>query len=171
MANTTRKKKNRYSERKMLLSKLLMTFVIIAMIVALLYTFVLGVTRVEGESMVPSYQDDQTVWFLRLKKDYQWGEVVAIHLPDGKELIKRVIAIPGDTIDIHDGEVYLNGEKLYEPYIQGVTEPNNEMPADFTYPITLGEDEYFVMGDNREHSSDSRVYGIIHISQFKGEVF
>lgn len=79
-------------------------------------------------------------------------------------LVKRVIATSGDVIDIKNGHVYLNGEKLYEPYIKGITEERY-----IDYPITVGEDQIFVMGDNREHSSDSRNFGLIDVSHLEGK--
>ncbi len=67
--------------------------------------------------------------------------------------VKRVIAMPGDTIDIQDGNVYLNGEELYEPYYKGLTTPTD---YSVDYPITVEEGHIFVMGDNRPNSLDSR---------------
>jgi len=78
-------------------------------------------------------------------------------------LIKRVIAVPGDTIDIRDGNVYINGEVIEEPYIKGVT-----MPMSDNYPLSLKDGEYFVMGDNRENSSDSRSFGPIKRENIEG---
>jgi signal peptidase I len=79
-------------------------------------------------------------------------------------LVKRVIGIPGDVIDIIDGHVYLNGELLEEPYVKGIT-----MQADFRLPVTVGDNQVFVMGDNREHSMDSRSFGLVDISHIEGK--
>ncbi len=84
---------------------------------------------------------------------------------DNKRLIKRVIGVPGDTIDIRDGKVYLNGEEYIEPYVATDTYPNSTK-----FPITIPEEEYFVMGDNREVSLDSRDLGLFHISKIEGKV-
>ncbi|NLM27649.1 MAG: signal peptidase I [Clostridiaceae bacterium] len=78
-------------------------------------------------------------------------------------LIKRVIAAPGDTIDIRDGKVYINGEAIDEPYVNGVTPSMSN-----NYPLTLKDGEFFVMGDNRENSSDSRSFGPIKRENIEG---
>ncbi len=83
--------------------------------------------------------------------DYQFN------LPENlkkKYYVKRIIALPGQTVDIIDGKVYVDGEKLNEEYYQGET-PITDISVE--YPVTIDEDHVFVMGDNRPHSSDSRV--------------
>ncbi len=83
-----------------------------------------------------------------------------------KYIIKRVIAVSGDTLDIKDGYVYLNGNKLEEDYIKGQTFER----SDFSYPIIIPENHVFVLGDNRENSLDSRIIGLIEHDQVKGKV-
>ncbi len=87
---------------------------------------------------------------------------------DGKinnRLVKRVIGTPGDEIDIKDGFVYVNGEKLSETYIKGETLSN-----DLNFPIKVEENNLFVLGDNRTVSLDSRVFGCINYNQVEGKV-
>ena len=84
---------------------------------------------------------------------------------DEEDYIKRVIAVPGDRIDIRDGFVYVNGEKQSEPYAIGST----NVFSDIKFPIeSIPSGKLFVMGDNREMSSDSRMIGLVDISQVKG---
>lgn len=80
--------------------------------------------------------------------------------------VKRVIGIPGDEINIESGKVYVNGEKLDETYIKGET-----YDRDIKLPLIVGEDELFVLGDNREVSEDSRDFGTIKIDQVEGRAF
>lgn len=80
-------------------------------------------------------------------------------------LVKRVIGTPGDVVDIKDGCVYLNGELLDEPYAKGITEK-----GEFNLPVTVGDNQLFVLGDNREYSFDSRDFGLIDISHVEGKV-
>lgn len=79
-------------------------------------------------------------------------------------LIKRVIGVEGDEIDIREGFVYINGEKIEEPYIHNITEASG-----IEFPLTVGENELFVLGDNREVSIDSRDFGVININQVEGK--
>ena len=78
-------------------------------------------------------------------------------------LVKRVIGIPGDEVDIRDGRVYLNGTELEEPYVKGET-----WQRDISFPVTVPEGDYLVLGDNREVSKDSRTFGFIERSQIEG---
>ena len=77
--------------------------------------------------------------------------------------VKRVIGIPGDEINIEQGNVYINGEKLNEEYIKGET-----YEREVSFPLKVGEGEIFVLGDNREGSKDSRDFGTIKIEQVEG---
>jgi signal peptidase I len=84
--------------------------------------------------------------------------------PDTPDYVKRVIGLPGDTIDIHDGSVWINGKKLVEKYTIGVTEPAppGSAPTGYTdlkYPYKVPDNSYFAMGDNRTNSYDSRFWG------------
>lgn len=83
-----------------------------------------------------------------------------------KYIVKRVIGVPGDVIDIKDGNVYLNAKKIEEGYIKGKTIEN----SDFLYPLIVPENKVFVLGDNRENSLDSRQIGLIDYDQVKGNV-
>jgi signal peptidase I len=79
-------------------------------------------------------------------------------------LVKRVIGIPGDEIDIRDGSVYRNGERLEEPYVKGST-----YTREVIFPVKVPEGKYLVFGDNREVSKDSRTFGLIDRSQIEGK--
>ncbi|WP_195428582.1 signal peptidase I [Clostridium sp. D46t1_190503_E9] len=80
-------------------------------------------------------------------------------------LVKRVIGIPGDEVDIKDGHVYINGNILDETYVKG-----NTYIRDINFPIKVEDDTLFVLGDNREKSKDSRNFGLININQVEGKV-
>lgn len=79
-------------------------------------------------------------------------------------LVKRVVGIEGDEVDIKDGYVYINGKKLDEAYVKGVT-----LPEEFKLPVKVGENKLFVLGDNREVSKDSRKFGLIDCKQVEGK--
>ena len=122
-----------------------------AAVIVLICNFVFPLFRVTGSSMEPTLSKGQTV-LCNKSGDIKKGDIIAFY-HNKKVLIKRVIAASGDTINIlDDGTVELNGKKLDEPYISKVSSGE----CDITFPMTVSEDRYFVMGDEREVSVDSR---------------
>lgn len=130
---------------------------------------------VEGSSMEPNFQNAE--YLLVNKLSYrmaapQRGDVIVFHPPNIPSLnyIKRVIAVPGDKIEIVNGEIKVNGSKLDEPYIPAEkTLVRNSEAANLKQ--TMGEDQYFVLGDNREHSSDSREWGGVPMANIIGRAW
>ncbi len=127
---------------------------------------------VDGPSMEPSFYNSQFLIVSRvsyLVSDPQRGDVVVFHYPGNtqEDYIKRVIGLPGDTVELRDAEVYINGERLEEPYINEACRP--ERCRDNAWE--LGPDEFFVMGDNRNRSQDSRDFGPVLREYVVGQVF
>ncbi|MBN2554534.1 MAG: signal peptidase I [Anaerolineales bacterium] len=129
--------------------------------------------RVEGPSMENSLVDGEVVIVNRLA--YRWnepqrGDIIVFRYPldPDRRLIKRIVGIPGDEIHIAGSQVYINGSLIEEPYLSPGRERNIADPAS-AVTWTLEEDQVFVMGDNREHSSDSRHWGPLPSSAIIGK--
>ncbi len=142
-------------------------FIILIAGVFLVFRLVVGFSFIKGDSMQPALKSGEVVMYFRINAGYRAGDVVSVRVPEGKYYVKRVIAAAGDTIEIKDGNVYLNEEILDEPYIQGRTFVQE---GAVRYPLTLEEDQLFVMGDNREASMDSRTFGAVGKRQIKGKI-
>jgi signal peptidase I len=167
MAQTEAKGKN------LLRDLLEWVLVIIAALAAaiLVRAFVVEPYEIPSESMINTIQVGDRILGEKLSYrfgDPEAGDIITFLDPEDNSttLIKRVIATPGQTVDIKDGAVYVDGVKLDEPYVDGQsTYPldrySSILSGPITYPYTLGEDEYWVMGDNRGNSLDSRYFGPI----------
>jgi len=134
---------------------------------AILSAFVLRPSGVSGASMEPTLRDGQYV-LLFVAGDARHGDIVvvsekAMRGPNSSVLVKRVIGLPGDVIDIDfdAGTVFRNGEALDEPYIAQATQRR----GDVAFPVAVEEGTIFVLGDNRNHSADSRDSNIGLIDQ------
>jgi len=111
--------------------------------------------------------------------DPQRGDIVVFHAPiPGPALIKRIVGMPGDTLSLRDGAVYVDGRRLDEPYVRwvdGVPEPTQPFdtgtPWALQQPYTVPAGSYFLMGDNRTDSDDSRYFGPVARNQFVGRAF
>lgn len=138
-----------------LLGEVLQT-VLIALGLFLVVNLVTARIRVEGNSMEPSLHDGEFVVVNRLSlmwEEPSRGDIVVFHFPldPTRRYIKRVIGLPGDVVSVQDGEVFINGTKLDEPYVAA--------PPTYTGEWAVGEEEVFVLGDNRNYSSDSQNWG------------
>ncbi|MBR5368061.1 MAG: signal peptidase I [Lachnospiraceae bacterium] len=139
----------------------------VALILAtLINKFVIIKAEVISGSMEDTLQIDDVYLGSRLSYvfgDPERGEIVFFKFPDNEEetFVKRVIGLPGEKIEIRDGKVYINDatEPLYEPYLRET--PRSE---DFG-PVVVPEDSYFMMGDNRNHSSDSRAWNTFYVTK------
>ncbi|MCD8052126.1 MAG: signal peptidase I [Clostridiales bacterium] len=141
--------------------------VVVAAVAVLIATMFLPVLQVSGSSMEPTLEDGDIIALVKTD-DFETGDLVGFYYQN-KLLLKRVIAGPGDIVDIdEEGNVSVNGELLDEPY---VTEKSLG-ETDREYPVQVPENRYFVMGDNRATSIDSRstAIGYIEVDQIVGKV-
>ncbi len=132
-------------------------------------TFLYQPVRVEGTSMLPRLQDQDRIFINKFVYHFEQisrGDVVVFYYPRDpeKSYIKRVIAVPGDEMRVDDGRVYVNGAQVPEPYV-----PPRFRDARSVSPILLPSNNYYVMGDHRSISSDSRDFGPVDRSFIYGK--
>jgi signal peptidase I len=156
---------------------------VVAIAVALLIqAFLVKPYRIPSESMENTLLIGDRVLVDRISwrfSDPSRQDIVVFHPPfAGPVLIKRIIGMPGDTVSLKDGSVYINGKKLDEPYVRQVngkpvpSEPfDNGLPWSLQTPYKVPAGEYFVMGDNRIDSGDSREFGPVARAQLVGKAF
>ncbi len=147
------------------------TFILSAIV--LIFIFFVRIVGVDGDSMLPTLHDKDWLITSNFLYEPEKGDIVVLSKDsflDGKMIVKRVIATEGQEIDIdfRNGIVFIDGKEIKEPYIADKTKRR----LDFEFPATVPEDCVFVMGDNRNHSADSRdsTLGMVHKSNILGRV-
>ena len=141
--------------------------VMVIFLTFIVFRFVIGTSTVDGHSMDPTLTNGQRVFFLRIQPRYAVGDIISFRMPSGAFYVKRVIAKEGDVVVVEKGGITVNGKPLDEPYAYGVTDTQEDTVI---YPYTVGKNAYFVVGDNREHSIDSRSFGAIVTFQIRGRI-
>ena len=141
----------------------------VAAIVAfvVVFRFVIGLSIVGGKSMDPTLKDGDVVMYFRMTRSYQAGNIVAMRVPSGDFYIKRVAATGGQTVDIYDGKLYVDGQPAADEHANGETK---EETGAVIYPYKVRDGNVFVLGDNRTVSKDSRMFGEVNLLQIKGRV-
>lgn len=161
-------KKDRKEEKESLGSwiKTIALYVFIALLIRI---FVFNITIVEGSSMYPTLVSGDKLFTEKVTRYFdkkQKGKIVVIDAPDGskRHFIKRVIGVEGDKIEIKDDGLYINDVLQEEVFLNGV----KTFPLTGTRTWTVPEGQIFVMGDNREHSNDSRAFGPVPVDSVVG---
>ena len=138
----------------------LVPYIIIIVIVVFIRTFIVTPVKVNGSSMYPTLDGNEIMLLNKLGSIDRFDIVVVKLEGESNNLIKRVIGMPGETVEIINSKIYINGEVLDDDYGYGSTYSVD--------PITLEDDEYFILGDNRVVSIDSRAFGKVSREEIKG---
>ena len=132
---------------------LLYRFLAVAIVV-----YVVQPVRIEGQAMSPALNAGDKVFMWKQFDELQRGDIVAHRYPldTTKSYVKRIVGLPGETVEVRDGRVYINSKALDEPYM-----PADSFSVDNVEVMIVPADHYYVLGDNRRNSSDSRLWGTV----------
>lgn len=155
---------------------LIQTLVIFGAIFTVIYLFVAQPHKVSGNSMLPTLHSGD--YILTDKLSYRFGspkqgDIIVLKNPrdESQDFIKRIIAIPGDTVKIEGGQVFVNDKAVAEKYLPNDFKTRSGLFLGEGQDVKAGSNQYFVLGDNRNHSSDSREWGGITREEIVGRAF
>lgn len=143
----------------------------ILLVISIIFTFIFGLFRVKDNEMFPNVNEGDLVLYYRLDRKIYINDLVVLDY-NGKKIIKRIVAMPGDTVDITRDGLKVNGsfqtsEKIFKE-TNLVKEGEKE---GVKFPLKLKENEYFVLSDNRDKVIDSRLFGAVEKKKIKGKIF
>lgn len=137
-------------------------YIVIVVVVVLIRTFLITPVRVDGDSMKNTLKNGDILLLYKLSSIDRFDIIVLDEEKDNEKIIKRVIGLPGETVAIKKGKIYINDKVIDDEYAYGETSDYNK--------VTLRDDEYFILGDNRLISKDSRYFGPIKDNEIKGKI-
>ena len=137
-------------------------YIVIVVVVVLIRTFIITPVRVDGDSMKNTLKNGDILLLYKLSSINRFDIIVLDEEKDNEKIIKRVIGLTGDTVAIKKGKIYINDKVIDDEYAYGETSDYDK--------VTLGDDEYFILGDNRLISKDSRYFGPIKEKEIKGKI-
>ena len=141
--------------------KELIPYVIIIVVVVLIRSFIITPVQVDGNSMYPTLKNNEILLLKKYDQKYKRFDIVVLNYNNSK-LIKRIIGLPGEHIEYKDNKLYVNGKYVKENF------KRNTETSDFEVDKKIPKGYYFVMGDNRDNSTDSRIIGVISKDDIEG---
>ena len=142
--------------------KELIPYIIIIIAIILIRAFIITPVRVDGNSMKNTFEDGDLLLLFKLGNVDRFDVVLLDQEYDDEILIKRIIGLPGETVEIKNGKIYINEEEISDDYGYGETSDYEK--------TTLSADEYFILGDNRLISKDSRYFGPVKEEEIMGKI-
>ena len=139
-------------------------YIIILMVIILIRTFIVTLVRVDGSSMENTLHNGEILVLNKLDKDFERFDIVVIKY-NNERLVKRIIGLPGEQVRYRNSQLFINGKKIKENFIEEETANFNIMELGYN---RIPKGYYFVMGDNRDNSLDSRYIGLIKKEQIQG---
>lgn len=144
----------------------LIPYVIITLVVVLIRIFIISPARVDGTSMYPTLDNREYILIKKYDKSYERFDIVVLRY-EKEDLIKRIIGLPGDYVEYLNNELYINGKKVEEKFLSDET-TTWDFNIDLIGYDKIPDNYYFVVGDNRTNSKDSRLIGLIPKKDIKG---
>ena len=142
--------------------KEIIPYIVIVLVVVLIRTFIITPVRVDGDSMKNTLKNGDILLLYKLGSINRLDIIVLDEEKDNEKIIKRVIGLPGETVAIKKVKIYINDKVIDDKYAYGETSDYDK--------VTLEDDEYFILGDNRLISKDSRYFGPIKENEIKGKI-
>lgn len=146
--------------------KELIPYVVITMVVILIRMFIISPVRVDGTSMYPTLSNNEFLLLSKYDQSYDRFDIVVLKY-NKERLVKRIIGLPGETVEYKNNKLYINGKEIEEPFIAVETDDFNLKQLGYD---KIPENYYFVVGDNRGASLDSRMIGLINKKDLQGTI-
>ncbi len=150
------------------LTKELLPYIVIILSVVLIRTYIITPVQVRGSSMYPTLKNNEILILKKFDKSYKRFDIVVVNY-NNEKLIKRIIGLPGEKIEYKNNKLYINGKKINYDFTTNTTTDDFDLEELFNIK-KIPNDSYFVMGDNRNNSTDSRMIGCINKKNITGVV-
>ncbi len=149
--------------------KELVPYIIIIIVVVIIRSYIITPVRVEGSSMNPTLNNNDILILKKYDKSYKRFDIVVLNY-NGEKLIKRIIGLPGETVEYKNNKLYINGKPVKQTFKTNTDTSDFSLDELFGNETKIPKDSYFVMGDNRNHSTDSRIIGFVKKQDIKGTI-